>query len=47
MLEIDGNDHDQIRQALDKALAVKDKPTLIIGHTVMGKGMRASGGEPL
>lgn len=45
VLEIDGNDHDQIRQALDKALAVKDKPTLIIGHTVMGKGMRASGGE--
>lgn len=45
VLEIDGNDHDQIRQALDKAIAVKDKPTLIIGHTVMGKGMRASGGE--
>lgn len=45
VLEIDGNDHDQIRQALDKALAVKGKPTLIIGHTVMGKGMLSPDGE--
>jgi len=35
---IDGNDHDQIREALKKAIAEKEKPFLIIGKTVMGKG---------
>lgn len=38
VLEIDGNDHDRIRQALDRAIAVTDRPTLIIGHTLMAKG---------
>jgi len=36
--EINGNDADQIRKALDKAKAVKGKPALIIGKCVMGKG---------
>lgn len=36
--EIDGNDADQIRHALDAALAETERPSLIIGHTVMGKG---------
>lgn len=44
VIEIDGNDHDQIRMALDKAIAVVGKPALIIGHTVMGKGALAEGG---
>jgi len=35
---IDGNDPDQIRAALTKAVAEKERPTLIIGKTVMGKG---------
>ena len=35
---IDGNDHDQIREALKNAIAEKEKPTLIIGKTIMGKG---------
>lgn len=38
VLQIDGNDVDQIRQALDAALAEKECPTLIIGKTIMGKG---------
>lgn len=38
VIDIDGNDHDQIRRALDQAIAVKGKPTLIIGRTRMGKG---------
>ena len=38
--EIDGNDVEQLRLALDNALAQKGKPSLIIGHTVMGKGAR-------
>ena len=40
VFEIDGNDVNAIRKALDAAKAVADKPTLIIGHTIMGKGAR-------
>ncbi len=44
VLEIDGNDVEQIRTALTKAKAVKGKPTLIIGKCVMGKGaLKADG----
>ncbi len=35
---IDGSDHDAIRQALREALKVNDRPSLIIGKTIMGKG---------
>jgi len=37
-MTIDGNDQDQIRQALDAAIAETEKPFLIIGKTIMGKG---------
>lgn len=40
VIEIDGNDVNAIRKALDAAKAVADKPALIIGHTIMGKGAR-------
>lgn len=44
VLTINGNDVDQIRQALNEAIAEKDRPTLIIGKTVMGKGaLKADG----
>ena len=33
-----GNDADALRAAIKEAQAVKGQPTLIIGHTVMGKG---------
>ena len=36
----DGNDADQLRKAIREAQAVEGQPTLIIGHTVMGKGAR-------
>ena len=36
---IDGNDQDQIRKALSAAVISKDKPVLIIGKTIMGKGL--------
>ncbi|MDR0995204.1 MAG: transketolase [Tannerella sp.] len=39
---INGNDADEIRAALSEAKAVQGKPSLIIGHTVMGKGSVAS-----
>lgn len=38
VLKINGNDVDQIREALDKAKEEQHRPTLIIGKTVMGKG---------
>lgn len=38
VLEIDGNNAEEIRTALRTAKAVVGKPTLIIGHTVMAKG---------
>lgn len=41
---INGNDVDQIREALTAAKAVNGQPVLIIGKTVMGKGcLRADG----
>ncbi len=36
----DGNDADQLRKAIVDAKSTKGQPTLIIGHTVMGKGAR-------
>lgn len=38
VITINGNDVTEIRKALTEAKAEKEKPTLIIGHTVMGKG---------
>ncbi|MBQ0049988.1 MAG: transketolase [Bacteroidales bacterium] len=44
VFEINGNDAAQIRAAIEKAQAVKGKPTLIIGKCIMGKGaLKADG----
>ncbi|MBR1838328.1 MAG: transketolase [Bacteroidaceae bacterium] len=45
VIEIDGNDIEQIRTALAQAQAETQRPTLIIGHTVMGKGARRADGS--
>ncbi len=45
VITIDGNDANQIRKALTEAKAEKERPTLIIGKTVMGKGARTASGE--
>lgn len=42
---IDGNNPDEIRQALNEAKAETERPTLIIGHTIMGKGARKADGS--
>ena len=42
VIMIDGNDCDQIRKALDEAKAINDRPTLIIGKCIMGKGARTA-----
>jgi transketolase len=39
VLTIEGNDHSQIRKALGGAVKSKDKPVIIIGKTIMGKGL--------
>lgn len=38
VISIKGNDAAEIRKALDEAKQEKLRPTLIIGHTIMGKG---------
>ncbi len=40
VIKINGNDCEQIREALNQAKAEKQRPTLIIGKCVMGKGAR-------
>jgi transketolase len=45
VLEINGNDHDQIRKALESAVSEKEKPTIIIGKTIMGKGLLDNEGK--
>ena len=44
VITIDGNDCDAIRAALNEAKAEQERPTLIIGNTVMGKGARRADG---
>ena len=45
VLDIDGHNIDQIREALTIANASTEKPTLIVGHTIMGKGLVTADGE--
>ena len=44
VIDINGNDPDAIRNALNEAKAETERPTLIIGHTIMGKGARRADG---
>ena len=45
VIKIDGNDQDQIRKSLTAARAQKEKPTIIIGKTIMGKGLLDNEGK--
>ncbi|MBQ1752076.1 MAG: transketolase, partial [Paludibacteraceae bacterium] len=45
VMTIDGNDAAQIREALKKANEETERPTLIIGNTLMGKGAKGPNGE--
>lgn len=44
VITINGHDHTEIRKALSDAQVEKEKPTLIIGKTIMGKGCVTSDG---
>ena len=46
VISIDGNNTKAIREALKAAKAEKEKPTLIIGNTVMGKCALTADNEP-
>ena len=43
--EINGNDAQQVREAIEWAKAVQGKPALIIGKCIMGKGARKEDGS--
>jgi transketolase len=45
VLEIDGHDHVQISLAIEQAQEEKNKPTIIIGRTVMAKGAATVEGD--
>lgn len=45
VVTIDGHNHEEIRQALKDANAETEKPTLIIGKTIMGKGCVTADGS--
>jgi len=45
VIKIEGNDQTQIRKALFSAVNEKDKPTIIIGKTIMGKGLLDNDGK--
>ena len=47
VISIDGNDGGEIRMALTRAVNETEKPTLIVGHTVMGKGALRQRGREL
>lgn len=46
VMTINGNNQDEIRIALTEAVAETEKPVLIIGKTIMGKGCMDSRGNP-
>ncbi len=39
VINIDAHDYDQIRNAIEEAKSVKDKPTVIIAKSIKGKGV--------
>ena len=39
VLEIDGNNYQQIIDTIEKAKEIKNKPTLILANTIKGKGI--------
>ena len=45
VIVVNGNDQDQIRNALTQAKNEKHKPSLILGKTIMGKGALTETGE--
>ncbi|MCA9862194.1 MAG: transketolase [Thermomicrobiales bacterium] len=47
VIECDGHDHEQIREALDEARAHEGEPTCVVAHTIKGKGVSFMEGDYL
>lgn len=47
VIEINGHDCDEIEMACVEARTVKEKPTVIVAHTIKGKGVSYMEGDPL
>ncbi len=45
VITIDGNNHEAIRNAIKESLAETERPSIIIGKTLMGKGVRRDDGS--
>jgi transketolase len=45
VISVEGNNQDEIRKALAEAVNEQEKPTLIIGKTIMGKGLLDKDGK--
>ena len=45
VIDIDGHDHQAIREAIEQAKAETSRPTLIVGHTVIAKGTAGREGD--
>lgn len=45
VIEIDGHNHKEIIEALDKVVKIKAEPSVIIAHTIKGKGVSFMEGE--
>ncbi len=39
VIDINAHDYDEIEKAIEKAKTVKDKPTMIVAHSIKGKGV--------
>lgn len=39
VVEVDGHDHEQLREAFERIPAKRNKPTCVIAHTTKGKGV--------
>jgi transketolase len=39
VIEINGHEYEEIRKAFEEAKQIKDRPTMILAHTIKGKGV--------
>jgi transketolase len=46
VIEIDGHDMDSIVEAFERARTLKGRPTVIVAHTIMGKGVSFMENKP-
>jgi transketolase len=40
VIEVSGHDFKSLNEVVEEAQAIKDKPTVIIAHTIPGKGVK-------